>query len=123
MSDFPRAMTEEERAVLEYLLEPDFHGAETLRDQVRHAEVDGLCGCGCPSFSLAVDKSRSTRAEVSSRHPVNSAAASLDRDPPYELLLFTNDGWLDYVELVWYGESPPSSFPALSDFEPAQYHQ
>ena len=116
-------MTEEERAVLEFMLEPDFQGAETLRDQARHAEVDGLCGCGCPSFSLAVDKSRSTRADVNPRTPVILAAEAFDLDPPYELLLFTNDGWLDYVELVWYGESPPSSFPALSDFEPAEYHQ
>ena len=116
-------MTEEERAVLEFLLVPDFHDAETLRDQARHAEVDDLCGCGCPSFGLAVDKSRSTRAEVSPRHPVISAAPSLDPLPGYELLLFTDDGWLSYVELVWYGESPPSSFPALSDFEPAEQHQ
>jgi hypothetical protein len=123
VSRFPRAMTGEELAVLEFLLEPDFPGAETLRDQARHAEVTDLCGCGCPSFSLAVDKSRSTRAEVSPGHPVILAAASLDLDPPYELLLFTDDGWLSYVELVWYGESPPPSFPALSDFEPAEWHQ
>jgi hypothetical protein len=116
-------MTEEERAVLEFLLVPDFHAAKTLRDQVRHAEVDRLCECGCPSFSLAVDKSRSIRAEVSPKHSVISAAPSLDVDPPYELLLFTDDGWLSYVELVWYGESPPSSFPALGDFEPAEQHQ
>jgi hypothetical protein len=123
MSGFRRAMTEEERAVLEFLLVPDFHVAETLRDQVRHAEVDRLCGCGCPSFSLAVDKSRSTRAEVSPKHPVISAASSRDLDPPYELLLFIDDGWLSYVELVWYGESRPSSFPALSDFEPAEQYE
>jgi hypothetical protein len=115
-------MTEEERAVLEFLLVPDFHAAETLRDQARHAEVDDLCGCGCPSFSLAVDKSRSTRAEVSPRRPVISEAQSLDLDPPYGLLLLIDDGWLSYVELVWYGESPPSTFPALSDFEPAEQH-
>jgi hypothetical protein len=111
-------MTNEERAVLEFLLEPDFLGAGTLRDQARHAEVTGLCGCGCPSFSLAVDKSASSRAEVDPRTPA-AEAESIDDDPLYQLLLFTHDGWLDYVELIWYVESPPSSFPALSAFKPA----
>ena len=123
MPDFPRAMTEEERAVLEFLLEPDFPGAETLRDQARHARVTGLCACGCPSFSLAVDKSRSSRAEVNPRTPVDSEAESLGHDPPYQLLLFTHEGWLDYVELVWYGDGPPPSFPALSAFKPARHDQ
>jgi hypothetical protein len=48
---------------------------------------------------------------------------SVGPDPPYELLLFIDDGWLSSVELVWYGESPPSTFPALSDFEPAEHYE
>ena len=79
-------MTEEERAVLEFVLEPDFQGAEALRDQVRHAEVDGLCGCGCPSFSLAIDKSQAAR-DVNPRTPVDCEAESVDLDPLYQPFL------------------------------------
>jgi hypothetical protein len=69
-------MTEEERAVVDFLLGAEFPGVESLREQARHAKVTGLCGCGCP--------------------------------------------WLDGVELVWYGEAPPLTFPDLSLFDSPQ---
>src|SRR6187455_1997163 len=112
-SEFPRAMTEEERAVIDFLLGAEFPGVESLREQARHATVTGLCGCGCPSFGLLVDRALAEQAPTLG-HPVRAEADSPDE--PFSLLLFTERGWLDGVELVWYGEAPPSTFPDLSVF-------
>jgi hypothetical protein len=117
MSDFPRAMTDVEHGVLEFLLQPGVPGVEALRDQARHAEVTWLCECGCPTFDLAVDKSQTTRAEIDSKtEPIVWETSSVDLDPPIDLLLFVRDRWLEMVELVWYGDHPPSMFPAMSHF-------
>jgi hypothetical protein len=43
-------------------------------------------------------------------------AGSVSFDPYNELLLFTDDGWLSSVELVWHGDDPPPSFPPVSSF-------
>ena len=120
MTDFPRALSDEEGPVLEFLLRPDFAGVEALRRQVDHAKVRGVCSCGCPSFGIEVDKSRGGPAEFTSHGAPDTDADSIDDNEPYSLLLFTDDGWLDYVELVWYGKSPPSIFPSLSKFNPAR---
>ena len=121
-SDFPRAMTTEERAVLDFLLGTEFPGVEALRGQAVHAEVTGLCECGCPSFGLSVDDSRAVPAETNRKTPIDVEAKSRSQDPYHELLLFTRDGWLDYVELVTYGALTPSTFPPMNLFEaPKQY--
>jgi hypothetical protein len=117
-SEFPRAMTEEERAVVDFLLGAEFSGVESLRAQARHAKVTGLCRCGCPTFSLFVDKSLAAQAPTATPGQYVSADA-VSTDEPFRLLLFTEQGWLEGVELVWFGEVPPSSFPDLSVFDSA----
>jgi hypothetical protein len=72
---------------------------------------------GRPSFGLTVDRSLSARVETAAPGHV-VAADLLSTDEPYGLLLFTADGWLESVELVWYGDAPPSIFPDLSLFDP-----
>jgi hypothetical protein len=69
---------------------PDI-GLRTLRaeaaSQARHADVTGLCGCGVPPLSVSSSTKNAGRAEAESR----------DFDPLYQLLLFTDNGWLDYA--------------------------
>jgi hypothetical protein len=110
-------MTEEERAVLDFLLGGEFPGVEPLREQARHAKVTGLCGCGCRTFSLFVDKSLAEQAPTATPGQYVRADAVYPTDEPFSLLLFTGRGWLEAVELVWYGEAPPSTFPDLSLFD------
>jgi hypothetical protein len=110
-------MTEEERAVVDFLLGGEFPGVESLREQARHAKVTGLCGCGCPTFSLLVDKSLAAQAPTATPGQYVSADA-VSTDEPFRLLLFTERGWLEAVELVWFGDAPPSTFPDLSVFDP-----
>jgi hypothetical protein len=119
MSEFPRGMTGNERDVLDFLLSAEFPGVEELRAQASFALVTGLCDCGCPSFGLTVDKSKAPRADVNPKTPVEAQADSIGDDPSFELLLFTNDGWLDYVELVTY-DPVRSTFPPLTQFHPAR---
>jgi len=47
-----RALTDAERAVVEWILEGDFEDAQTYRDQVAGLRVRGTCGCGCPSIDF-----------------------------------------------------------------------
>ena len=110
-------MTEEERGVVDFLLGANFPGVESLREQARHAKVTGLCGCGCPTFGLLVDKSLAAQAPTATPGQYVSADV-VSTDEPFGLLLFTERGWLTSVELVWYGDAPPSTFPDLSLFDP-----
>ena len=76
-----------------------------------------MCSCGCPTFGVSVDRSRAGQATTLAPRQI-VAANPISTDEPYGLLLFTADGWLESVELVWYGDAPPSRFPDLSLFEP-----
>lgn len=51
----PRALTEDERALLRWLLAQGGEDAHALLPQVEHARVTGGCGCGCATLELAVD--------------------------------------------------------------------
>lgn len=113
-----RPLTNEQRSVLNFLLAVQFAGVDALREQARHTREAGgePCPCGCPSFGLTVDRSLAGAAVlafdvpvvVSSSYEVPGGAAGGD------LMLFQVGGWLDAVEVTWYGEEPPSSLPALS---------
>jgi hypothetical protein len=54
--DRPRPLTDLERALVDFLLEPPY-GDDRLRAQARSAEVIGVCSCGCASVFLGVDPS------------------------------------------------------------------
>ena len=111
----PRALSDVERAVLDFLLGVDFPGASELRIQARHVVVTARCECGCPTFELAVDQPLAVRANVAEPIPVEARSSSDDH--LNELLLFVKDGWLASVELVHYSTEPPSTFPPLGGFD------
>jgi hypothetical protein len=116
VAEFPRRLTSDERAVLDFLLSSDFRGAERLREQAKDAVVIARCDCGCPTFDLGTDENAES-ADLADVVPVEARAA--DGEGP-DLLLFANDGRLQSVELVWYGDIPPSEFPPLETFSPPQ---
>ena len=53
------------------------------------------------------------------RSPAIDAQRPLTDDPDQanDLLLFLDDGWLESVEIVYYGE-PPAEFPSPDVFAP-----
>lgn len=111
----PRQLTQAERGVLTLLLSRDFPGVEDPRSQSPDVVAVGRCDCGCPSIELAQtgmsSGGRSTLAPIEGRVTGDHGA------PPIEVLLFTDDGQLSYLELVWYGESAPEAWPDIDNIE------
>jgi hypothetical protein len=101
-----------EREILDFLLSVDFVGAPELRAQAATASVTGVCSCGCATFDADVDR-RLTPARVQSVVPVHASS----KEGPFDLLLFTREGWFAGVEIVYYGDEPPKTFPPPSTFD------
>ena len=112
-------MTEEERAVLDFLLEAEFPGVLAFREQARHARAAGELD-GIPDFGLIVDRSRAERAMLEFDVPVAVSANYFTGEEWFGLLLFQGHGWLDAIELAWVADDQPSAFPALSLFDPPE---
>jgi hypothetical protein len=78
--------------------------------------VIGRCGCGCATIDLWVDPTRAGPSTVV-RDAIPVEARSLRDDPPYELLLFVRDGYLESVEIVDYADEHRfREFPPPTDF-------
>jgi hypothetical protein len=115
---YPRALTENERNALDFLLSTEFDGVAQLREQARTAEVAGLCACGCPTFNVSVDRAQCAPAKVVEPVPVEAATTEPFDGASLQLLLFVEEGWLASVELVWYGDRAPQQFPPVESFAP-----
>jgi hypothetical protein len=102
---FPRPLSERERAVLDALLSVDFTGVDALRQQARDVSVLGKCECGCPTVHFSTDERR------------NRLVADADTAPyaGQSVLLFVTDDGLDSLEVAWTTDQPPVEFPAAED--------
>ena len=118
IEDFPRPMTERERAILSFLLSVDALGVEALRVQAATAEVVGRCPCGCATINLRVDRAITPVSSIRTSPVIHAATPySDDTAKLYELILFLDHGWLSSVEIVYYGDTPPTEFPLPSAFD------
>jgi hypothetical protein len=120
---FPRALTARESEILDFMLGVDDPRVEPLRQQRKSVVATGLCGCGCASIHLAVDRERHEPAAIC-RQPIsadfNSARADLgDKREVGGLLVFLDEGWLSLLE-VWWMEAPPAEFPEATAFHPPE---
>lgn len=116
--DFPRSLRPPEQAILELLVSANVPGAEALRIQAQSVSATTYCGCGCPSIYLEVDRERARQA-VDARRP--AATTNNDPDDPADTLwlsLWTEDGWLSYLEISWISDKPPLGFPSPDGFLP-----
>jgi hypothetical protein len=109
-SEFPRELTSHEAAVLRRLLSTDAPDSAALRAQADHVQAVGPCGCGCPSIDLEVDHEAASAASQTWR-PFPVELSSAEEAPPLNVILFVDDGWLSYLELVYYESPPPADFP------------
>ncbi len=118
--EYPRPLTERESAVLGFMLTVDAPGVEALRAQARVAEVVGQCECGCATVYLGVDRSRAPQSEIREYAAIDGSTPYNEDhlDAYFELIVFVRDGWLDSLEIVFYGEEPPTEFPPPSRFLP-----
>lgn len=104
----PRPLTARERSTLLRLADPAlFDGAAEYRAQVEHAQVVGMCECGCATIDIAVDRSAAPRSPVPGRPllPVEGEQDSLT------LVCFAPDGWLETLEVISVSDEPPAELP------------
>jgi hypothetical protein len=97
------------------MLSPDDRRLAPLRGQAEVATVTGICGCGCATIALAVDRRRALPAS-GLRSPVTEAASLDDSDRGlFWLILFLRGGWLSSLEIAYIDTIPPE-FPPSDHF-------
>jgi hypothetical protein len=69
-----RNLTQYERELVDYLLEPDFPGRDALPQQVATAHVEELDGCPCLRFHVNIP----VIAEVKHRIPIEAESKTGD---------------------------------------------
>ena len=107
-----RSLTNVERHVLERLLSEDFPGVEQLRVQASHAEVVGVCDCGCPTIDLVVTGAPIAEALIDSRvAPVELDIGPDEEGAPGTILVFLRDGLIESLEYVYYSTDVPTTWP------------
>ncbi len=97
-SGFPRALSDRERRLLDFLLAPDFVGAA----QARTVRTRGLHANLATIVLLEVVDPAAPRATGQTSVPVETRVRG--KDSPHEVLLVVKDGLLESIELVAYGD-------------------
>jgi hypothetical protein len=96
------------------VLSTDFAGVPELREQAAEATVTATCPCGCPSVTLHVPGGPPASACRSRLAPAEARRAP-DDELPTDVILFLDDGRLAGLELVWYSDAPPTSWPPAGE--------
>jgi hypothetical protein len=110
----PRALTVSERAILDFILDQEWEGAEQVRSMLRQTRASPGCSCGCGSLDLTVV---APGEPVRSRSPVPAEATAFFDGHPFIALLFVDDESA-HLEFVWYGE-PAERLPRPDELAPA----
>jgi hypothetical protein len=104
----PRALTQRERELLDFLVTGP-HSCAELREQARTAQVDALCSCGCSSICLVIDRDTPAARFALDRSPFGdpdcvliTAMQSKSRGWT-EVSLHVIDGYLYELE-IWAGK-------------------
>lgn len=110
-NDLPRPLLPEERAALMAVLDhTEAPERTTLLAQADATQVESLCGCGCASVALLVD--RGVPAAAGMRSPLDEVMVVDETGEPLGgLLLFLDGGYLSHLEIYYYGDDPISPFP------------
>ena len=117
--DQPRPLNADERLILQALLAPDFPGSSELRAQIQGAVVVGRCDCGCPTVDIEVSGSalRSSVAVRGRLAPCEGRVVPEADEPPGDIILFVDDGYLSCLEYVSYNDPSPTQWPPLERVE------
>jgi hypothetical protein len=116
--DKPRALTDGERGLLEFLADGD----DLLGEQVRNATVVARCDCGCPSIGLASAGPAIADASVAQREPQGhddyffvKASGANRAGVQVDVILHVGRGLINELE-IWagtWGDPPETDLPAL----------
>lgn len=117
-----RKLTEEEKKIIEKLLERDFPGREEIRKQVFSALVRTISEYNDNFGSLEFKVASGNEAKVTSRIPVSGVVNDID-GIPVEVYLHVIDGKIDELEIVKVdnsdlkGQLDPSQMKIITDQE------
>ena len=109
--DPPRPLTPAESLTLTALLSQGFVGAAKFRQQAAAAMVNGRCDCGCPSVDLLVPTGLQSAPFESRLVPAGAQVVPAGDEPPGQVILLADDGFLSYLECVWISDNPPHDWP------------
>lgn len=108
-------------AILEHLLRPDDPVQAALLAHIPYATVKGRCGCGCATVYFDLDTKAVTPAPIDpARHPIVAEAGIVgpDGQPLGEVLVFTYDGYLSWLEVCSWSDATIRTFPSPDQLEP-----
>jgi hypothetical protein len=92
--------------MLDLVLSADFAGAAELRAQARSVLVVGRCDCGCPSVDLKTGDDTPTARMDSRLVPCELEVVPAGDELPGQVIVFTDDGRLSYLEYAYFDEAP-----------------
>ena len=111
VTEYPRALTDIERSMLEYLLSENFPGAVEYRSQAAGAVVTERCPCGCLDIDLAVSP------DDLSADDAGYWIRAWSETQQVSLALDTVAGRLVGVRMMWFGNEEHRLDPDFSTFE------
>lgn len=114
--EIDRALTSDERAVIRWLLEHGDGDCAEFTEQLRHARVTRLCGCGCASIDLSIG---GQRPEHFAMRTLSDYQWLNDQGHLYGAFVFEQDGLLAGLDL-WSidGLSTPDAMPPIGRLVP-----
>lgn len=118
--DPPRALTYEERGVLDFILNQNFEGREEVQAALRESKAEGTCSCGFGSIDLTIGEPPARPAWRGGKVPAEAVAKVEGYVVAAMLFVHFDDpirGAL--LELVWSMDDPRDHprLPRLEELE------
>ena len=104
-----RPLSENEREFLSFVLTQPLKGSAELLAQLPLTSAELRDTCGCPSLTLAVDRTRAAPAPIGPKVHFE-ARGKLADGQPVDVIVHHHDGYLEVLEFVAY------TLPEHSDF-------
>ena len=112
----PRPLSDQERVLVRWMLQHGEEGAEGFLDQLDHAIVSGVCGCGCASVDF----------QIGDRHPDRKKGMTILSDylygtesPLFGAFVFAHGDTLGGLEVYGFGETA-DRLPSPEELRPME---
>jgi hypothetical protein len=117
-----RSLNPQERALLDFLLQPAFPGRDELAAQAATVRTSGSsCDCGCPSFLPRPGHESSSRPD--SRASCRRGRSRDTGGKQIGVTLMVKDGYLFDVEVYDFDDRPWAGLPSPNDLKITQWSE
>jgi hypothetical protein len=113
---FPRPLSEQERVLVQWMLQNGESGAERFLGQLDEAIVSGECSCGCASFDF----------QIGNRHTDTTSGVTILSDhlygpesPPLGAFVFAHGDTLGGLEVYGFGQTV-DRLPSPEELRPVE---